>query len=42
MAIQKLLRVVERSRDKKQWDVLAKASLSIALLHEKLARGDQS
>lgn len=42
LAIQKLLHIVERSRDKKQWDVLAKASLSIALLHEKLARGDQS
>jgi signal transduction histidine kinase/CheY-like chemotaxis protein/AraC-like DNA-binding protein len=42
LAVQKLQHVWERSRDKKQWDVLAQAGLSIALLYEKLGRRDQS
>lgn len=42
LAVQKLQHVWERSRDKKQWDVLAQAGISIALLYEKLDRGDQS
>lgn len=42
LAVQKLLQVLERCREKEQWDLLAKAGLSIALLYEKLKRGDQS
>lgn len=42
LALQKLLHVEELSLKKKQWDALAKSCLTLALLHEKLGRGEQS
>ncbi len=42
LALEKLLQVLELSREKEQWDLLAKAGLSIALLYEKLKRSNQS
>ncbi|MFM9947833.1 MAG: ATP-binding protein [Saprospiraceae bacterium] len=42
LALQKLLHVKDRCRETNQWDLLAKTCLVLALLYEKIGRGDPS